>query len=361
MSTHHHFWLRAETKELEKRTPILPEHAKSLIEAGHSISVEESDERCVNISEYEKVGCSIVPSGSWVYAPKESIILGLKELPDSSDIIDHRHIMFAHCYKNQGGWKEVLSRFSNGSGLLWDLEFLVDDSGRRIAAFGRSAGFIGMAVGIKQWCRQQMDGKVLDQLHYYRDSQSLVDEIKDELEAVYQKTSKKPKVLIMGALGRCGSGALDFAQRCGIDGDDIKRWDMEETKSGGPFAEILQADIFVNCILLFKPIPPFITTELLERQRNLTVMVDVSCDTSNPHNPVPVYKGNTTFLNPTNRIIQEPIFDVISIDHLPSLVPLESSTEFGNQLLPHLLQCNETSVWFRSEKLYKEMCEKLDK
>jgi saccharopine dehydrogenase (NAD+, L-lysine-forming) len=354
-----HFWLRAESKDLEKRTPILPEHAKKLMEAGHSVTVEESVLRCVPIQDYEKVGCTIVKEGSWRNAPKECIILGLKELLEEDFNLDHTHIMFAHCYKNQGGWKEVLGRFANGQGLLWDLEFLVDDNGRRIAAFGRSAGFIGMAVGLKQWARQQIDGQLLGQLDYHPDSTSLVDDVRKDLDLAYKKTQRKPNVMVMGALGRCGGGAVDFAKRAGLEDSQIKRWDMAETKNGGPFPEILEADIFVNCILLFTPIPPFIDRQLLDRPRKLSVMVDVSCDTSNPHNPVPVYKGNTTFLAPTQRIIAEPVFDVISIDHLPSLVPLESSSEFGDQLIPHLIQCGKSPVWTRAEKLYRDMCAKL--
>ena len=30
----------------------------------------------------------------------------------------------------------------------------------------------------------------------------------------------------------------------------IAEWDLEETKTGGPFDEILNNDILVNCILL---------------------------------------------------------------------------------------------------------------
>ena len=43
-------------------------------------------------------------------------------------------------YKNQNGWKEVLGRFSRGGGMLYDMEFLEDASGRRVAAFGYHAG-----------------------------------------------------------------------------------------------------------------------------------------------------------------------------------------------------------------------------
>jgi saccharopine dehydrogenase (NAD+, L-lysine-forming) len=352
--------LRAETKELEKKTPILPEHAKQLIEAGHKVTVEDSSQRCLPVSEYAKVGCEITTENSWMNAPADAIILGLKELPESDEILNHKHIMFAHCYKNQGGWQQVLRRFAKGKGMLWDLEFLVDDNGRRVAAFGRSAGFIGMAVGLKQWTHQQLTGQVLGQLHYYPDSDHLVNEVKEELQRVFEKTQKKPTVLIIGALGRCGNGAVDFCERVGVPSENIKKWDLEETKKGGPFTEIIDVDVFVNCILLSKPIAPFINKEILSRPRNLSVMVDVSCDTSNPHNPVPVYTGNTTFLHPTQRVISEPVFDVISIDHLPSLVPLESSSEFGNQILRHLIECDASPVWKRSEQLYKEMCLKLE-
>ena len=32
--------------------------------------------------------------------------------------------------------------------------------------------------------------------------------------------------------------------------ENIAQWDMEETKQGGPFPDILDFDIFVNCIFL---------------------------------------------------------------------------------------------------------------
>ena len=66
-------------------------------------------------------------------------IIGLKELPVAITPIRHTHIQFAHCYKNQAGWVDVLRRFANGGGTLYDLEFLTDATGRRVAAFG----FIG--------------------------------------------------------------------------------------------------------------------------------------------------------------------------------------------------------------------------
>jgi hypothetical protein len=33
-------------------------------------------------------------------------------------------------------------------------------------------------------------------------------------------------------LGRCGSGAVEFARDAGIPDEDIIKWDLEETKKG---------------------------------------------------------------------------------------------------------------------------------
>jgi hypothetical protein len=84
--------------------------------------------------------------------------------------------------------------------------------------------------------------------------------------------------------------------------DDILKWDMAETAKGGPFQEILDVDIFVNCIYLSSSIPPFVTKDQIiaaGKARRLSVVVDVSCDTTNPFNPIPIYSINTTFPEPT--------------------------------------------------------------
>ncbi len=98
------------------------------------------------------------------------------------------------------------------------------------------------------------------------------------LEQASHKVGHSPKVMVMGALGRCGNGAVEFVKRAGISDSDIIKWDMAETSAGGPFDEILKHDIFVNCIYLSKPIPPFITKEMIEGSRALSVICDVSCD-----------------------------------------------------------------------------------
>jgi saccharopine dehydrogenase (NAD+, L-lysine-forming) len=77
---------------------------------------------------------------------------------------------------------------------------------------------------------------------------------------------------------------------------------MNETAKGGPFDEILKVDIFVNCIYLSNPIPPFLTLEQLEKDKRLSVVVDVSCDATNPHNPIPIYHETTDFDAPVTVV-----------------------------------------------------------
>ena len=94
------------------------------------------------------------------------------------------------------------------------------------------------------------------------------------------------------------------------------------------------------------------------------MVCDVSCDTTNPNNPIPIYDINTTFDNPTVPVQLPPRsselpLSVISIDHLPSLLPRESSEAFSAALLPSLLQLNDwknVRVWQQAEKLFMEKC-----
>ena len=85
-------------------------------------------------------------------------------------------------------------------------------------------------------------------------------------------------------------------------------------------------------------------------------------DSTNPNNPVPVYDITTTFDKPTVPVTlpagtQGPPLSVISIDHLPSLLPRESSEMFSQALMPSLLQLKDRGnarVWKQAEELFNE-------
>ncbi|WP_105254498.1 saccharopine dehydrogenase [Pseudoalteromonas sp. T1lg75] len=346
-----HIWLRAETKPQEERTALTPEGARQLIAAGFDVTVEKSEQSIFAPEAYQETGVRFAEPGSWVDAPLDAIILGLKELPEESFPLRHRHIYFAHAYKEQAGWKALLTRFKQGGGELYDLEYLVDDKGRRIAAFGYWAGFAGAALALKGWINQQ-SGQTppLADISAYRDKQQLLAEIDARLAGL--KT--RPSMMVIGAKGRSGSGAVDLGKAFALD---IKQWDLAETQKGGPFSEINQVDILVNCVLINRDLPPFATRASLDTpDRRLSLIADVSCDPYGSYNPLPLYRECTTFARPCLRIDEEPCLDLIAIDHLPSLLPKESSEDYGAQLVPHLLTLDAlaTGVWSRALTIFKE-------
>ena len=104
---------------------------------------------------YALAGATIAPENAWPSAPADASIFGLKELPEEGTPLPHKHIMFGHAYKGQPAGQILLQRFKAGGGTLYDLEYLVDEKGKRVAAFGYWAGYAGAAVALKCWIAQQ--------------------------------------------------------------------------------------------------------------------------------------------------------------------------------------------------------------
>lgn len=203
-------------------------------------------------SEFAAVGAKLVDDQSWTSAPTDHIIIGLKELDPEEFPLKHTHIQFAHCYKSQAGWEDVLSRFPRGGGTLLDLEFLEDDKGRRVAAFGFHAGFAGSALAVKTWIQQQRPGAgplpgvdaYTEGRGYYENEDEMLQQIRKELEEAVKSFGRSPTVLVMGALGRCGRGAVSLLEKAGLPEENIVKWDLAETSvKQGPYQEIVDADM----------------------------------------------------------------------------------------------------------------------
>lgn len=353
-------WLRAESKADEARSVLTPAQCGELVKNGMEVIVENSEQRIFRGHEYAENGCFMVEADNWRDAPADAWILGLKELPDDDSVLRHRHIYFAHAYKNQPGWEKLLGRFAEGGGQLYDLEYLLDENGRRVAAFGYWAGFVGCALAVKIWAGSRLGYEpVITALEPYVDRTALLEDVEVSLDRALATGNVLPSVIILGALGRVGKGASDLADRFDLD---ITSWDLEETARGGPFDEILERDIFINCVLVNKKIPPFISSDGVQHERRkLSVIGDVSCDPG-PFNPIPLYNECTTFARPVQTLVNnEAPLHLCAIDHLPSLLPAESSEDFGEQLLPHLLNVADPNdrTWSGAFKLFNEKCASL--
>jgi len=351
-----HLWVRAEQRKHEQRVGISPDGVNAMLSAGHRVTVERSQSRAIGLDQFQATGCEIADEGSWEEAPDDAIIFGLKELNEDGPNLRHRHIMFGHAYKGQSEGPALLKRFRDGGGSLYDLEYLVEKSGRRIAAFGYWAGFAGAAVGMKVWLEQQKSKQPQKfQIGVYDSSEALVDTIATELASV----DELPTAIVIGALGRVGSGTTHLFDQLGISST---KWDIAETASGGPFPEILDHTIFVNCILASPQVPVFVPKESLKADRKLTVIADVSCDPNSDYNPIPIYDRTSSFADPYTRVANAPSpLDVTAIDNLPSMLPVESSLDYSEQLLPYLLKLDQLDggVWGRAHDTFKVHMKKL--
>ncbi|MEV0907900.1 saccharopine dehydrogenase [Streptomyces hokutonensis] len=333
-----HLWLRHETRTTERRAPVVPADVRRLVESGVTLTVEESPQRIFPVEEYEAVGAKPVPAGSWASAPKDAVILGLKELPDEPAELTNRHIFFGHAYKGQPGATDLLRRFGAGGGALLDLEYLVDDTGRRLAAFGFWAGYLGAALAVLQ--------------HRGRLVAPLTPTSKEELDGTLRPAAGEAEftALVIGALGRSGRGARAAFGTAGIEPTS---WDLAETQDLDRPA-LLAHDVLVNCVLATTPVPPFLRAQDLDDpSRRLRTVSDVTCDVGSPLNVLPVYDRTTEWDAPVRRLHERPPLDLIAIDNLPSLLPKESSTDFSAALLPQLLDFGTGGAWGHCLDLFR--------
>jgi saccharopine dehydrogenase (NAD+, L-lysine-forming) len=340
-----HLWVRAEQRPNEERVGLTPEGAAALVRAGIRVTVEQSSVRAIPIEGYAAAGCEIADENLWPQAPSDAIIFGLKELPEDGTPLTHRHIMFGHAYKGQPAGRELLRRFRAGGGVLYDLEYLVDEGGRRVAAFGYWAGFAGAAVSLKCWAAQQRGG-IAGPVAKYPGRAALIADLERELAGM-----DRPRAIVIGALGRVGTGAADL---CAAMGVAVTKWDMAETASGGPFPEVLQHEIFLNCILARPGCPVFVPASAKTDARKLTVIGDIACDPTSDFSPIKGYDRATDWDAPALRVHDAPPLDVTAIDNLPSLLPVESSEDYAAQLLPSLLTLTnlQSGVWGRAKAEY---------
>jgi len=239
----------------------------------------------------------------------------------------------------------LLKRFKAGGGTLYDLEYLVNEAGRRVAAFGYWAGYAGAAVSLKCWAAQQRGG-IAGPVAKYPGKAALLADLAAEIKGM-----TPPRAIVIGANGRVGTGASDL---CAAMGVAVTKWDMAETASGGPFPEVLQHEIFLNCILASPGCPVFVPASAKTDARKLTVIGDIACDPTSDFSPIKVYDRVTEWDAPALRVAENPSLDVTAIDNLPSLLPVESSEDYAAQLLPSLATLGDlnSGVWGRAAADY---------
>lgn len=71
------------------------------------------------------------------------VIIGVKEIPPRQVISGKTHLCFSHTHKGQNHNLTTLKEYVAKGASLVDYELLTDETGKRLVAFGKFAGYAG--------------------------------------------------------------------------------------------------------------------------------------------------------------------------------------------------------------------------
>jgi saccharopine dehydrogenase (NAD+, L-lysine-forming) len=384
--------IRREDKSVwERRAPLTPDHVRQLVQGGVPVVVQPSEIRTFPDKAYREAGAEVSEDLSGC-----PVMLAVKEIPSRFFLPDHVYMYFAHVIKGQPYNMPMLRDLLDSGSTLIDYEKVTDDQGRRLIFFGRHAGLAGMMDSL--WAlgqRLKAEGfdtpfATLRQTHAYKN----LEEIKHAVGEVGKKIAEEglppaltPMVFGFAGYGNVSQGAQEIFDllpqqevapeqlhklpKTGNRQKLVKAVFKEEhlvrrkdPKQGfklqeyydhpdlydpafDPYVPLLS--VMVNCIYWAPQYPRLITKALLrglhdqKTPSRLRVIGDISCDVegavectlkcTQPGDPVFVYRV------PDDDLVmgvEGPGPVVLAVDNLPCELPVESSQDFGDALMPFI-------------------------
>jgi alpha-aminoadipic semialdehyde synthase len=364
--------IRKEDKGIwECRTPLTPQALKEL-QPAHKFIVQPCSRRIFANSQYRNAGATLSEDLSDC-----DLILGIKEVPEDKLLNDKAYMFFSHTHKGQRHNMKLLKNILEKNVTLIDYEMMTDEKGKRMVAFGRYAGIAGAINGLYGLGEQLLSKGFRTPLvtiglaHNYKD----VEQAKQFLQSLeFDLELDKPLVITVTGDGNVSQGALEILKclpHVFITIDDLRGGKLKplpnqiylfhalgkdylQHRAGGvfdfgqylahpeEFTSTFERDISPQTCLLINGIyweskyPRLITKEALAKGAgSLLSIADISCDIDGS---IEITKKAST--------IEEPFFyyktergdqiQVMSIDNLPTQLPVDSSQHFSACLVPIL-------------------------
>jgi alpha-aminoadipic semialdehyde synthase len=377
--------IRRENKnEWEKRTPIIPEDIKDLIEKYKLRAiVQPSKIRAFSDEEYKAAGAEIDEDLNHA-----DLIFGVKEIP-SELLLNHKtYVFFAHVIKGQPHNMEMLNTLMKQNCNMIDYERIVNEKNKRLIFFGRYAGKAGMIETLHAFAAKlKLNGistalEKIKQPYQYNS----IEEAKNEIRAIGEEIKSQgfpqsitPIVFGFAGYGNVSQGAQDIFDLLPvktiqpeellknyhhlkreqnhfikvvfkeehtvkrINGEfDLKEYFSEPEKYESNFDQYIpHLDVLVNCILWTNNNPRLVTKDYLTKNPavKLKVIGDISCDllggieithdVTDPANPCYTYFPQEDKY--MDGVTKDGI-TVMAIDNLPCEFPKEASAEFSHVL-----------------------------
>lgn len=359
--------IREEKVPIDRRVVLSPEQVQRLLKRypSNKVIVQSSKIRCFRDEEYQAVGLKISDD-----IRDADILIGVKEVPIQALIPHKTYFFFSHTIKKQPYNRQLLREIlANGIRLI-DYECLTDQEGRRLIAFGRWAGIVGAYNAL--WTYGQSTGT-----YHLRRAKDCFDY--EDLKREYPKVKLPAIKIVLTGGGRVAQGACEVLDAVGITRVEPKAFleqrfhepvytqlDMkdyhapkedkpfdiqefyrhpEQFKSTFlPFTE--KADILIAAAYWDPAAPVLFTREDMKQKAfKLKIIADITCDiegsipsTLRPSEiEDPVYDYNPATASEAPAFSSNSHVHVMAIDNLPCELPRDSSRDFGEMFLSHIL------------------------
>ncbi|MFW9778316.1 MAG: bifunctional lysine ketoglutarate reductase /saccharopine dehydrogenase family protein [Candidatus Heimdallarchaeota archaeon] len=386
---------REDKNKWERRTPIVPNDAKTLIgEHNLDFIIQSSTIRAYTDEDYGGIGARVSTA-----IDEANVIFAIKEIPISLLKPKKTYIFFSHTIKGQKGNMPMLQHILDTNATLIDYEKIVDERGFRLIYFGNYAGYAGMietlwGFGQRIKTKKGIETPFLKLRHTYEyggleAAKKAVSKIGNEIKEEGIDADLVPLVIGFAGYGNVSQGAqaiLDLFPVIEIQPIDLQDffssgdfssnhlykvvfkeehmvmprgdfafdlqdyYDHGSEKYQGMFHEYFQyLSIMINGIYWSNKYPRLLTKSFLrdvfssKRDIKLQVIGDISCDieggieatvkTTKPDNPFFVY-------NPVSGEAKLGLdgdgIPIMAVDNLPCELPHESSTNFSKTLKPFI-------------------------
>ncbi len=126
---------REDKNEWEKRVPLIPDDVKGLKKKyGIHTIIQPSKIRVYSDDEYRKAGAEINEDLS-----KASLILAVKEIPETMFVKGKTYLFFSHTIKGQSYNMPSLKKMMDLKTNLIDYERIINENNQRLISFGNYA------------------------------------------------------------------------------------------------------------------------------------------------------------------------------------------------------------------------------
>ncbi len=384
--------LRREDKnEWERRVPLTPDHVRILIQQGLEVYVQPSTIRIFKDEEYANAGAVVQEDLSNCGA-----VFAVKEIPADFFWRHGTYMFFSHTFKGQPYNMPMLRKIIDRGATLIDYEKVTDEQNRRLIFFGNYAGTAGMFETLytlgKRLAWEGMPNPLANlkrPLEYsgLEEAKSALRQAGEQIAREGLPASLSPLVVGFTGYGNVSKGAqeiFDLLPHETLHAADFSRWmssgsasnrklykvvfyeqDMARPRNVGAKFDLQQyyrepekyesrfeeylphLTALVNCIYWDARYPRLVTKDWVrrawsaKRQPRLRVIGDISCDiegsiectvrSTEPGDPI------YTYVPSDGRAASgwEGMGPVImAVDTLPSELPREASTSFGDMLMP---------------------------